>query len=304
MILKDVLHIFHKELDVHYGKAEVDSFFNMLIEHYLNLKRITLLMSPGYAITKTEAQSIFEALSALKLQKPIQYIIGETEFYGLPFKVNQATLIPRPETEELVSWVLKDLQPEDGISEDLSILDIGTGSGCIAIALAKNLSSAQVYALDVSEEALNIANENALLNGVDVKFIQKDILNHQPEFRFPFEGESIPRADFKFDSIVSNPPYVRHLEKANMMPNVLDNEPHLALFVEDDAPLKFYKAICEFSLHYLKPNGTLYFEINEFLGEDMLELLKSYHFIEIELKTDIFGKQRMLKGKLSSNLKP
>ena len=291
MILKDILTIYHSELDVLFGKEEVDSFFNILIEHYLDLKRIHLVLEPQYVITKEEEQPLFEALAHLKSQKPIQYILGETEFYGLPFKVNEHTLIPRPETEELVDWIINCHTEHSRIvnkEPQAKILDIGTGTGCIAISLAKHLLYTKVSALDVSEEALIIAEQNAELNVVNVEFIHDDILNSR-------QTELIP-VFHKYDVIVSNPPYVRNLEKAEIQPNVLDNEPHLALFVDDENPLQFYKAICEFAQINLKDNGTLYFEINEYLGAEMIVLLEDYSFKAIELKKDMFGKDRMIKG--------
>lgn len=299
MILKDILNIYHKELDDLFGNEEVDSFFNILMEHYLDLKRIHLVLEPQYVITKEAEQPLFEALAHLKLQKPLQYIIGETEFYGLPFKVNEHTLIPRPETEELVALIIansKDKLPKtnatetvtsSGVEKSHKILDIGTGTGCIAISLAKHLNNAKVYALDVSEEALKIAKKNAELNEVDVEFLEQNILT---------ACHCALYAESSFDTIVSNPPYVRNLEKAEIQPNVLDNEPHLALFVDDDNPLQFYKAICEFAQINLKDNGSLYFEINEYLGKEMIDLLEGFGFKAIELKQDMFGKNRMIKG--------
>ncbi|TXE17436.1 peptide chain release factor N(5)-glutamine methyltransferase [Psychroserpens burtonensis] len=291
MILKDIRNIYHSELDALFGKEEVDSFFNVLIEHYLNLKRIHLVLDPQYMITKEEEQPLFEALTHLKSQKPIQYILGETEFYGLPFKVNEHTLIPRPETEELVDWIINcHTERSQIVSKEpqTKILDIGTGTGCIAISLAKHLLNTKVSALDVSEEALVIAQQNAELNVVNVEFIHDDILNsRQTELVSVFH---------KYDVIVSNPPYVRNLEKAEIQPNVLDNEPHLALFVDDENPLQFYKAICEFAQINLKANGMLYFEINEYLGAEMIALLEGYGFKNIELKKDLYGKDRMVKG--------
>lgn len=293
MILKDILNIYHKELDDLFGNEEVNSFFNILIEHYLDLKRIHLVLEPEYAITKEEEQPLFEALAHLKLQKPIQYILGETEFYGLPFKVNQHTLIPRPETEELVDWIINSHSERSEESQreesQLKILDIGTGTGCIAISLAKHLKKAKVSALDVSEDALKIAKQNAKLNEVDVEFIHDNILNSRHA-----EGVS---ASHYYDVIVSNPPYVRDLEKAEIQPNVLENEPHLALFVEDENPLQFYKAICEFAQLNLKDNGTLFFEINEYLGKEMVELMTKFNFKDIELKKDMFRKDRMIFGR-------
>ena len=176
MRLKDIQDIFHKELDAVFGENEVGSFFNILISHYLKLNRIALILDPELTISKDEEQPLFEALSRLKLEEPIQYIIGETEFFGLPFKVNEHTLIPRPETEELISLVLENIKNQKTNSKALSILDIGTGSGCIAISLAKNLPNAQVYAVDVSEEALKTAKQNAEFNNVQVSFIKADIL--------------------------------------------------------------------------------------------------------------------------------
>jgi len=294
MILKDILSIYHKELDDLFGNEEVDSFFNILIEYYLDLKRIHLVLEPQYVITKEEEQPLFGALAQLKLQKPLQYIIGETEFYGLPFKVNEHTLIPRPETEELVEWIISnqsevqtELSQSASEESDYKILDIGTGSGCISISLAKHIETAKVYALDVSEDALKIAKLNAELNKVNIKFLEQNILT---------ACHSALDVESKFDVIVSNPPYVRNLEKAEIQSNVLDNEPHLALFVDDDNPLQFYKTICEFSQINLKNNGVLFFEINEYLGKEMIALLEGFGFKDVELKKDVFGKDRMIKA--------
>ena len=293
MRLKDIQDIFHKELDAVFGENEVGSFFNILISHYLKLNRIALILDPELTISKDQEQPLFEALSRLKLEEPIQYIIGETEFFGLPFKVNEHTLIPRPETEELISLVLENIKNQKTNSKALSILDIGTGSGCIAISLAKNLPNAQVYAVDVSEEALKTAKQNAEFNNVQVSFIKADILN--------VNSWDLEFKDLEFDIIVSNPPYVRNLEKVEIKNNVLNHEPHLALFVEDNNPLQFYKAITEFTVNNLKDNGLLFFEINQYLGKEMIQLLEDYHFDDIELKTDIFGNNRMLKGIKNTN---
>lgn len=287
MRLKAILEQFHLALDDHYGKDEVSTFFNLLLEHYLGIKRIQLVLNPDYLITKDQGFLFSEALDQLKNNVPIQYIIGETEFYGLPFKVNKNTLIPRPETEELVSLILRDTNLKVG-EKSFKILDIGTGTGCIAISLAKFLREARVRALDVSEDALNIAKHNAELNGVEVDFIHDDILNLG-------HAECVSESH-QFDIIVSNPPYVRNLEKVKIQPNVLENEPHLALFVDDKNPLQFYKAICEFARDHLIDDGLLYFEINEYLGREMIQLLESFAFKSIALKKDLFGKDRMIKG--------
>lgn len=286
MILKDIQNIFHQELDSIYGTDEVRSFFNILIDFYLGLNRITLVLEPNYTITKEEEQPLFEALSRLKLEEPIQHIIGKTEFYGLPFKVNKHTLIPRPETEELVDWILKSLTGKK--DQPLKLLDIGTGTGCIAISLAKHLPNAHVYAVDVSPEAIKVAQENAKWNNVSITYIEDSILDIQ--------NDILKTATGFFDVIVSNPPYVRNLEKVEIKNNVLQHEPHLALFVKDDNPLQFYEAISDYALSALKENGLLFFEINQYLGAEMETLLKAYTYKSIELKKDMFGNQRMLKG--------
>ena len=288
MKLKEIQQTFHKELDAIYGIDEVNSFFYLLIEAFCDFSRMKLALDPGKTITKAEEEAIANAMQRLKDEEPIQYILGETEFYGLPFKVNENTLIPRPETEELVSLVLQNIKNQKQNSKTYKILDIGTGSGCIAISLAKNVPNAKVYALDVSAKAIEKAKENAALNNVEVAFIEADILNEK--------SWGLKFSSLKFDIIVSNPPYVRNLEKQEMKPNVLQNEPHLALFVADDNPLQFYEAIAKFAVENLKPKGELYFEINEYLGAAMIALLEDNNFEDIELKQDIFRKDRMLKG--------
>lgn len=295
MKLKELQNIFHKDLDALYEKEEVDNFFFILIESMYSVSRLKLALEPEYVVDKTEA--ILKALNLLKQEKPIQYILGETEFFGLPFKVNNFTLIPRPETEELVAWILH--QFTKPVNKPLHILDIGTGSGCIAIALAKNLPNANVFALDISTEALSIAKQNAQLNQVDIEFIEADILNFET-IKQVNSNKEVNILDLNFDVIVSNPPYVREQEKQQMKPNVLNNEPHLALFVQDHNPLQFYKAITQFAVTNLNHNGMLFFEINEFLGKDMIQLLVKHQFSNIELKQDIFKKDRMIKGVLNN----
>ncbi|GAB1857749.1 peptide chain release factor N(5)-glutamine methyltransferase [Flavobacteriaceae bacterium MHTCC 0001] len=282
MKLKEIQQTFHEVLAEYYGKAEINAFFFLLTEAYYNIKRIDLAMHPEFITENTDI--IFEALEQLKHQKPIQYILGKTEFFGLPFKVSRDVLIPRPETEELVSWILDEVNK----NKPIRILDVGTGSGCIAVTLAKHLPNAAVFALDVSKDALKIAHENAKINSVDVTFVEADILRDSA-IKF------IPQI-LKFDIIVSNPPYVRHLEKDLMNPNVLRNEPHLALFVEDNDPLLFYNAITSFAIKHLKHNGQLFFEINEYLGKETVNSMKQRGFETIALKKDIFGKDRMVKA--------
>lgn len=285
MKLKHIKEIFHKQLESVYLKEEVNSFFFMLTESYFDFSRIQLALQPHFEINKQLELQILKALEALKNHEPIQYIIGQTEFFGLPFKVNESVLIPRPETEELVDWIVSKFRIQNS---EFRILDIGTGSGCIAISLAKNLPNAKVFALDVSKKALSIAKANARQNNVEIEFIEADILNTE---------DRIPNTeDLKYDIIVSNPPYVRTSEKGQMQPNVLKYEPHLALFVEAEDSLLFYRKITQLANQALSPNGVLYFEINEYLGKDMLKLMKDEGFAEVEIKTDIFGKDRMIKG--------
>lgn len=294
MKLKDLKHKFHEQLDAIYGKEEVQTFFFMLTEYYNAIKRIDLALNTELTIENDYVLKYESALEALKNYEPIQYIIGQTEFYGLPFYVNKNTLIPRPETEELVELILSNTNANSQLeniegNNQFNILDIGTGTGCIAISLAKQLSNANVSAIDVSAKALEMANKNAQLNQVDINFIENDILKI---------CNSELDSETKFDIIVSNPPYVRQLEKQLMQDNVLNHEPHLALFVEDENPLIFYRAITQFATKNLKPNGELYFEINEYLGKEMMALLEDFGFKNIKLKQDLFGKDRMICGVL------
>lgn len=284
MKLKEQQYIFHEKLDAIYGIKEVDSFFYILTEYFLNLKRIDIALNPNIDLNKNQVNLFEQALNRLLLDEPIQYIVGETEFYSLKFKVSNNTLIPRPETEELVEWIINTHKNQ----KEINILDIGTGSGCIAISLAKHLPLANVFALDISKDALEVAKQNAERNLVNLTFINTNILNKllwDKQFN-----------QTQFDVIVSNPPYVRQLEKKEMKGNVLNHEPELALFVEDNNPLQFYKAISEFSKIKLKPKGALYFEINQYLGAEMKQLLKDFSFKEIEMKQDIFKNDRMIKG--------
>jgi release factor glutamine methyltransferase len=283
----DLKKIFHKELDVIYDKEEVSNFFFLCLEKYSDIPRIYLQLEPEFTISKPETEQYLNTLEALKHQKPIQYIFGETEFYNLKFNVSEDVLIPRQETEELVDWIIKCNSKHS--EESLKILDIGTGSGCIAISLAENISNAEVYALDVSEKALEIAKNNAEQNKIDVSFIKANILD-QATWDLDFRN-------IKFDVIVSNPPYVRNMEKREIKRNVLDNEPHLALFIDDYNPLIFYKAIIQFAVDNLKPNGELFFEINQYLGNETKELLMVSNFNEVELRKDLNNNYRMLKGK-------
>jgi len=284
----DLKNIFLKELYPIYDKAEAESLFYLSLEYLLDIPRIQLNLNPEFTILKPELDRFFEVLEKLKLHKPIQYIFGETEFFGLKFKVNQNVLIPRQETEELIALILQNSYSKT--NEPIQILDIGTGSGIIAISLAKELPNAKVYALDVSQNALQVAKQNAKSNNVDINWIHADILEK--------ENWNLVFKNLKFNIIVSNPPYVRQLEKTEIHPNVLDNEPHLALFVDDNNPLLFYKAITDFAVDKLKPNGQLFFEINEYLGNETKQVLVGSDFEAIQLLKDLNGKDRMLKGTL------
>ena len=282
MILKSLRTYFNNALLGYYPDTEIESFFNLLSERILKMKRIDISQSLYVVVSGKKYDKFQNAIDRLKKHEPIQYILGDTEFYGLKFKVNPSVLIPRPETEELVNWIIN-CHSEQSKESEFKILDIGTGSGCIAISLAKNLPNAKVFALDISEKALKIASQNAENNDVSIEFIQADILD------WDFE-------DLQFDVIVSNPPYVRELEKEAMSANVLKHEPHLALFVEDGDALLFYRKITEVANRILKPNGQLYFEINENLGDTTKELLLDSRYNSIELKKDIFEKDRMIKA--------
>ncbi|WP_299317585.1 peptide chain release factor N(5)-glutamine methyltransferase [uncultured Maribacter sp.] len=286
MLLKEIKNIFHLELDAIYGKDEVNSFFYLLIEHYFDLERFVLAIQPGLLIDKRQETVIFQALSELKLEKPIQHIIGTSYFMDLEFKVNEHVLIPRPETEELVRWILDDVKD---VKQSLTILDMGTGSGCIPISLDKNLTNAKVFGLDISADALKVAVENNRLLSANVNFFKADILSLDKE-------TATKELDQKFDIIISNPPYVRELEKEEMHNNVIDHEPGLALFVPDEDPLKFYSAVVNFAADHLNEDGCLYLEINQYLGKETMNLLEESNFKTIELRKDMFGNDRMIKG--------
>lgn len=290
MKLKTYKTEFYEQLFPLFPEMEVESFFYLLTESYLEKTRIQLALEPDFELNSTQLQQFEKALQRLLQQEPIQYVLGDTEFFGYPFQVNQHTLIPRPETEELVAWIIEDVKNKNQensqhkpLNSNITILDIGTGSGCIPISLAKELPQAKVSSIDVSEEALQVARKNSALNKVAVNFIQQDIL----------KAENLQE---KYDVIVSNPPYVRELEKEQMHQNVLDFEPELALFVQNDDPLIFYRKIAQLAKNALIENGKLYFEINEYLPEEMVSLLEEIGYQNIELKKDIFGKFRMCKA--------
>lgn len=265
-----------------YGQEEAESFFYLILEAKLGLKRVDLALQVDLALSEDEILEWNFILEQLKEEVPIQYLLGTTSFYGLDFEVNSNVLIPRPETEELVDWIIHDNLKIERL-KDLKILDIGAGSGCIAISLAKNIPNAQVFALDVSKKALATAQKNAELNSVNITFLHQSIL----------ETEDLGQ---QFDIIVSNPPYVRNLEKEEIKKNVLDYEPHLALFVEDHDALLFYRKIAELAQKNLSNSGQLYFEINQYLGKEMIDLLEKMNFKNVQLRKDIYGNDRMMRS--------
>lgn len=296
MQIKSYKDIFKTELLPMYDEQEIESFFSIVLEKIHKLKRIDLALNPEAVMDYNQLRQWKSIVSDLKLQKPIQYILGETEFYGLPFLVNENTLIPRPETEELVEWIVKEERSGKREAGSLTILDIGTGTGCIAVSLAKNILNAEVFAIDVSDKALNTASTNAERNKAKVTFILADILKIDTLQQLPSSISDLPSS---FDIIVSNPPYVRNLEKAEIKPNVLEYEPHLALFVEDTDALLFYRKIAQLAQESLNLNGKLYFEINQYLGKETVALLENLGFKNIELKKDIYGNDRMVAADYS-----
>ncbi len=281
MYLEQFKKQFYIELSDSYPETEIQSFFNLLIESQLKLSRVEVILQPKLEIKTSDLSFLQNALKKLINHVPIQYILGKTKFFGLDFKVNKHVLIPRPETEELIEWIIHDSQKKS----NLKILDIGTGSGCIAISLAKNLPNAEVFAIDVSSNALQVARKNMILNKVSIQFIEADIL-------------TLKKLHYSFDVIVSNPPYVRESEKEIMQKNVLDNEPHIALFVPDNNPNIFFDKISELAKTQLFKNGILYFEINQYLGDKTVEMLKEKGFKKIEIKKDMFDKDRMIKASI------
>jgi release factor glutamine methyltransferase len=292
MLLKNYKTTFLKKLSSLYDEQEIDSFFYIILDKLHGLKRIDLALNPSNVMDGNHLKKWNSIVSDLKVNKPIQYILGETEFYGLRFEVNENTLIPRPETEELVELIIESTNYELRNTK-LKVLDIGTGSGCIAISLAKNIPNTEVYAIDVSEEALAIAKKNADINAVKVSFVNVDILKINDLKQLPSSNFPLPTY---FDIIVSNPPYVRNLEKSEIKPNVLEYEPHLALFVDDIDALLFYRKIAELAIKNLNPNGKLYFEINQYLGKETLELVESFGFKNVKLIKDIYGNDRIIEG--------
>lgn len=279
-LVKDIRKYYCELLCSLYEKDEANAMILILFKYYFNIDRVRMVLEPDLRLSESEMLKIHFAVKDLLRNKPIQYVTGETEFCDLKFKVNENVLIPRPETAEMISKIVN--SQHSIVNNHCSIIDIGTGSGCIAISLAKMISNSNVYALDISEEALKIAKENAFNNNVNVSFIHDDILNLKNNI------------ETKFDIIVSNPPYVRELEKVEMHNNVLKWEPHKALFVSDNDPLIFYRSILEFAKTHLKDNGEVWFEINEYLGKEMSDLCHKLGFSNVKIHKDFRDRDRVM----------
>jgi release factor glutamine methyltransferase len=271
-----------KELAELYPVEEIESLIFLIFGKVKGYSRTRFLLAGNEELTAEDRNEIDRIVSRLKSHEPIQYILGETEFFGLPFFTVPGVLIPRPETEELVQWIIQENQHSEPV-----VLDIGTGSGCIAVSLRKNIPGSTVLACDISPVCINTARRNAELNQTEVTVLNYDILSNSPHIEFQ-----------ELDILVSNPPYVRESEKKFMQKNVLDFEPELALFVADRDPLLFYSAIADFALIHLKNGGKLYFEINEALGNECVEMLQKKGFSDLVLKRDIHDKNRMIRSAL------
>ena len=284
-LVRDCRKYYASELEKIYGSDEANALIMILLEHYFSIDRVKIAMDPELRLSESELLTLHFAIKELLKNKPVQYILGETEFCGMRFFVDENVLIPRPETEELVNQLVS-CSVNQLHSPSFRIIDIGTGSGCIAISIAKLLKNSVVTAIDISEKALEVAKKNAEPNGVNVNFIKDDILN-------PKNPELI---DNQFDIIVSNPPYVCESEKTEMRANVLDYEPSSALFVSDTDPLIFYRKILEFAQKTLKPDGEVWFEINEKLGTEMKNLCIEKGFEKVEIIKDFRERDRILRA--------
>ena len=279
MTVNDYKKRFLNQLPAFYDETERLNLFYMIMEFVLNYNKVDVVLNGNDSVLIENQQKIDEVFNRLQNNEPIQYITQQANFFGYDFKVSPATLIPRPETEELVDWVLTEMKKQP--QKNWRVLDIGTGTGCIPITIKKEFPFAKVFAIDISVDALKIAQENAINLKADVTFIQQDIL----------QTEQLDA----YDIIISNPPYVRNLEKAEINENVLQHEPHLALFVDDNDPLIFYRKITQLAYKSLHENGMLFFEINQYLGNEMQEMVSAY-FKTIELKKDFIQNDRMMKA--------
>ena len=275
--MKTIANRINKELADIYTAGEVSALTRIIATELLGVSQMAFYLKDDITLTAEQETLLDNVIERLKKQEPIQYILGYSVFCGLRFKVTPATLIPRPETSELVEWIASEAAGRE------SILDIGTGSGCIAVSLAHKMLQSKVTAWDISNDALAVAAENSKANGCVVTFEQVDILAYEPT------GE-------QFDIIVSNPPYIKENEKEAMHANVLDWEPHTALFVPNNDPLLFYRTIAEKGLTLSKPGGSLYFEINRAHGKDTVDMLAALGYTSIELRKDFADNDRMIRA--------
>lgn len=273
------------QLNTIYEPGEAACIADLVMEKITGLNKMEMMANPKQELNDEQQKDVMQLTSALLQHKPVQYVLGEAWFMNMRLRVNEHVLIPRSETEELVDWIVNNTKDMD--HPDVNILDIGTGSGCIAIALKKNLPLSAVTGTDLSEEALQVAKINAAEQNTLIDFLHADILH-------PSDWNQLSH----YDIIVSNPPYISVSEKNTIHKNVLDFEPHLALFVPDNDPLLFYKAIIQFCKNHLIQQGLLYFEINEGSGDEVIKLLNKEGFINVELKKDMQGKDRMVKAKM------
>jgi release factor glutamine methyltransferase len=286
MTLNEARTVLTKELVTIYDDDELKNIIDLVLEHITSMPRSEQVKSKLAYLTCTQLEAIDLITERLKNNEPVQYVLGEAWFAGMKFKVNKNVLIPRPETEELVDWVIKESQksnPDSYRDKSQNILDVGTGSGCIPITIKKKLARASVSAIDICSEALFVATENAIDHNTDIDFILLDFLDEEKW-----------RELGQFDIIVSNPPYVKQSETQTMHERVMNFEPHLALFVPDNDALVFYRKLADFSLTHLKPGGRLFVEINEALGEMVVNLIRSVGFGNVELKKDMQGKDRLV----------
>lgn len=276
--LSSLRNYFLEKLYSTYEARELESIFFIALQHYLKISKTSYISNPHQKISESDILKFVTLHKELVKEKPMAQILGEWEFYGLPFKINEHVLIPRPETEELVDLIIKEYKTTSGC-----IIDFGTGSGCIPITLKKHLPNSTVYATDISEEAIILAKENAEFNNVEINFIHHDIFSP---------------VDLKVDIIVSNPPYINPSEKSKMKRNVLDYEPHLALFTPDSDSLIFYKRIAEIGKEILSPTGEIFVEINEALGKETASLFKEHNYKNISIIKDLQGKDRIIRCSL------
>lgn len=285
-MIKDAVQAFYRPLLSLYTEREARHITNLVFEHVTGYSRLDMITKSNLALSAEQQQNLDEKLEQLLQHKPVQYVLKKCWFYHLPFYLNAHVLIPRPETEELAEWIIREHIHEKGNSgnKSLTILDAGTGSGCLAIALKSNLPDAQLIAIDNSKHALQVAQKNALMNNADVRFLQRDMLKDGWASDLPL-----------LDIIVSNPPYIPQNEKQKMHQNVVSFEPHEALFVPDEDPLIFYKAIIECGKQKMVRGGKIFLEIHEDFGNSVVKLFGEYGFGNIQLHQDMSGRDRMIR---------